>query len=150
MSMATLALTCGSVTVGAFGMNLISGMEHNITAFPLVVTSTALSMTAIYAMCRWYYRRNVEPSHTNDQQSLARLLPYLDDIEHLVHMRQKLGETKFDRATFQAMVLEATGKVVDSKDVDLVFQALDSDDDSLLAHGELLALLQRKRRGEAL
>jgi len=130
-------------------MNLPNGFEQSLYAFPTAIGATGLGMMAVYGICLLFYRSSQgERKKSEDHKTLARLLPYLDDIEHLVHMRQKMGQTQFDRATFEQMLSEATGKVVEAKDVDLVFRVLDENRDGYLSHGEFLALLQRKRRGE--
>jgi len=141
MAIAAVSLSVGTVGVGLFGMNLLTGLETHPQAFWLVggaclgaaaATHRRLGRLAIPAMHEF--------SASRDTKSLSPFLNSLanSDIQDIMLHH---GEGSLTKEQFLALLQEATGEPINPHHVDLVFRIFDSDGDDLLSRGDLMKFL---------
>lgn len=142
MAFATVGLSVGTVGAGLFGMNLLTGLEQHPQAF-LIVTSGCLGLAGLVylRLSRLALPQNV-PKVTLDQRKLDRFLNKLAecDIQDIVLHRIGIEEV-LTKEEFSKVLQEATGRKIDSEEVDLVFRVFDANHDNALTRTDLVKLL---------
>lgn len=135
-----------TATTGLFGMNLINGLEESPIAF-MMVTGFSTTMAVLVAAVYFSFIRG-RLMQERAEQRLAEIETFvnaLSDMGALDYTVKKMiqGDGRMDRAEFKERLTEARASHhVSDKEVDFLFEVLDSQKDNELTPDDF------RRRGQ--
>ena len=137
LDLAILATATGVTTAvtGTFGMNMINGFEESSTAFFVVSTASAAT-----ALCVTGYFRRMISGHQiqkraeqriNEIQTMSNALSDMTALDHTV--KQMIRGKRMNKDQFKEQLISARqSKKCTDKEVDLLFNVLNTDNDDVL------------------
>lgn len=138
MAMAGCGLSMATVWAGLFGMNLVSGLEDDPSAF-IYVSGAALSCTImIYALSVKWLEGRPDYQRTYDSKQLSSIMHKLGDIQDIVLARDLHS---LNKEQFAALLTTATERVIPECDINLLFREFDRDGDGVLTDREIKRFL---------
>jgi len=135
------AISVTTAISGAFGMNLIHGLEESSTAFATAIsTSTAIALSVAY-----YFRRMVS-GHVIQQRAEQRICEIqtmsnaLSDMTALDYTVKKMmrGEIMGREEFKQQLDTARQSKICTDKEIDLLFNVLNQNEDEVLGKEDFM------------
>jgi hypothetical protein len=119
---AQVALSSGTLGVGIFGMNLVSGLEAHPTAFWMLSGAFLAAPMVVYRICH-----NIAMPSTGETSRVAdikALQPFMDSVGDIQDsmLTSLQPSTTLDQVAFKDLLQRCTGQPVAEADVELVFR----------------------------
>ena len=137
IGIAGVSVGVATTIAGFFGMNLLSGLEESAMAFPVVVASTSATSAVVAAYCLNFLSGSAMQQRAAQRleeiETLSNALSDMCALDYTVKSVMFDSQT-FDKESFKKALIKSrhSGSATD-KEVDLLFQALDSTKDGLLS-----------------
>lgn len=143
LDLAILATATGVTTAltGTFGMNMVNGFEESATAFAIVSGASAFTALSV----GYYFRRMISgrviqqraEQRIDEIQTMSNAFSDMTALDYTVKKMMR-GETMGKEEFKQQLTLARQSKEVTDKEIDLLFNVLNTQEDDVLCKEDFM------------